>query len=162
MRSTPTEEAAARRSARRMVAESPHKRGGPEAAATMAWSVRVWIVERAFDHMQNRVLESTATIQRQAQAASERLLADQRRQQALQEAQDRMRRQATADADSERTRAYRQEVAERERKERAWADFYKTPAQCDGPYERIDLVDCANRHIREKKAFEAAYAAGKL
>lgn len=51
------------------------------AAATVAWSVRVWMVERAFDHMQKSVLESTAKIQRQAQAASERLLADQRRQQ---------------------------------------------------------------------------------
>lgn len=67
-----------------------------------------------------------------------------------------------ADADSERARAYRQEVAERERKERAWADFYKTTAQCDGAYEKIDLVDCVNRHIRAKKAFEAAYAAANL
>lgn len=132
------------------------------AAATVAWSVRVWMVERAFDHMHRSVRGSTAKMQRQAHATSERLLVDQRWQQALREAQDRLRRQALADADGERARVYRQEVAERERRERAWADFYKTPALCDGPYDKIDLMDCANRHIRAKKAFEAAYAAGRL
>ena len=50
------------------------------AAATVAWSVRVWMVERAFDSLRRSVLESTAKIQRQAQAAPERLLADQRGQ----------------------------------------------------------------------------------
>ena len=48
------------------------------AAATVAWSVRVWVVERAFDSMRRSVLESTAKVQWQAQAAPERLLADQR------------------------------------------------------------------------------------
>ena len=73
--------------------------------AMAAWALRLWMAERAFERMQRTVLESTTKIQLQALAASERLQADPRRQQALREARERMRRHDMADADSERARA---------------------------------------------------------
>jgi hypothetical protein len=65
------------------------------------------------------------------------------------------------DANGERARAHRTELAERERKERAWAQYYQPPPQCDSANRNIDLVDCAIRHIGAKREFEAKYAAGR-
>jgi len=49
-----------------------------------------------------------------------------------------------------------------ERKERAWALFYKKPAACDDSPPKASLVECANHFIRAKREFEQIYAAGKL
>lgn len=48
------------------------------------------------------------------------------------------------------------------RKERAWAKFYKQPAQCDGNPSSETMTECANHYIRAKRRFEESYAAGKL
>ena len=47
------------------------------------------------------------------------------------------------------------------RKERAWSQFYKKPAQCDGNPSNDVMTECANHYIRSKRQFEAAYVAGK-
>lgn len=47
------------------------------------------------------------------------------------------------------------------RKERAWSQFYKEPAQCDGNPSNDVMTECANHYIRSKRQFEQAYAAGK-
>lgn len=51
--------------------------------------------------------------------------------------------------------------AETQKKETAWQKFYRRPAHCDRP-EGPQFVDCANQHIRARRAFDAQYAAGKL
>jgi hypothetical protein len=48
------------------------------------------------------------------------------------------------------------------RRERAWAKYYKKPTQCEGNPNNETMVECANHHIRAKRQFEEAYAAGKL
>lgn len=48
-----------------------------------------------------------------------------------------------------------------ERRERAWASFYKKPADCDDSPPKADIVECANHFIRAKREFEQLYAAGK-
>lgn len=58
--------------------------------------------------------------------------------------------------------AKRAALEEAARKERAWARFYKRPASCDNNPTPEHMVDCANQHIRAKRQFEDAYAAGKL
>ncbi len=47
------------------------------------------------------------------------------------------------------------------RKERAWNQFYKKPAQCDGNPTSDVMTECANHYIRSKRQFEAAYVATK-
>lgn len=47
------------------------------------------------------------------------------------------------------------------RKEAAWQKYYKRSPQCDKP-DGSGFVECANQHIRARRAFEAQYAAGKL
>ena len=48
-----------------------------------------------------------------------------------------------------------------ERKERAWAVFYKPPAACDDSPPKASMVECANHFIRAKREFEQSYSVGK-
>lgn len=129
-------------------------------SAVMA--IRMWIVQKAFADMQREVLSVSERMQRQAHASSQRMLAEQERQREARQVLDQARRQSMADADSARALAHRAQLAERERKEGAWADYYQPPPQCDNANPSIDLVDCANRHIRAKRDFEVKYEAGHI
>lgn len=48
-----------------------------------------------------------------------------------------------------------------ERKDRAWAEFYKKPALCDEYTSRDVMVECANQYIRARSQFEETYGTGK-
>ena len=45
------------------------------------------------------------------------------------------------------------------RKAQAWQAYYKAPASCDDPPTWADQVECGNRYIRAKKAFEKEWQA---
>jgi hypothetical protein len=47
-----------------------------------------------------------------------------------------------------------------ERKEKAWAAYYKKPASCDDNPSKDTMVECANHYIRAKRQFEQDYAGG--
>ena len=47
-----------------------------------------------------------------------------------------------------------------ERKERAWAAYYKKPAPCDDNPSKDAMIECANHYIRAKRQFEQDYAGG--
>jgi len=66
--------------------------------------------------------------------------------------------------EAERLAALAQQAALQaiERKERAWALFYKKPAACDEIPPKASMVECANHFIRAKREFEQLYEAGKL
>jgi hypothetical protein len=48
------------------------------------------------------------------------------------------------------------------RKEQLWARHYRRPAQCEGNPTPQQMIDCANDYIRERRRFDADYAAGRL
>lgn len=80
-------------------------------------------------------------------------------QRAAAEQQSRLEKAAQQRAAEDAKRAAIEEAA---RKERAWLRFYKRPPHCDNNPNQEQLVECANHHIRAKRQFEEAYAAGKL
>ena len=84
-------------------------------------AVRLWIVERAIDRAQRHAVEASSKMQQQIHASTQRTLAEQQKQREARQVLEQANRQSMADADSERARAYRTGIAERERKERAWA-----------------------------------------
>jgi hypothetical protein len=49
-----------------------------------------------------------------------------------------------------------------ERRERAWARYYRKPPHCDDSPTADAMIDCANHYIRSRRQFDEAYAAGKL
>lgn len=53
---------------------------------------------------------------------------------------------------------HRAMLAEADRKERAWAKYYKKPAICSD----AATMECANGFIRAKRMFEEKYARGEL
>jgi hypothetical protein len=117
-------------------------------------------------HAITQALESFGQTMRGINHATEREQAAKQRQGAAEEAaralQDQRDRQALADQQrsAEAARRLAQEAAER--KERAWAKYYKKPPQCDGDPNSETMMACANQFIRAKREFEEAYAAGKL
>jgi hypothetical protein len=78
--------------------------------------------------------------------------AREREQMAALEAEMRQRaREAAQEATAEAAR----------RKERAWERWYQRPAFCSENPTAAQLVECANHHIRARKAFEERYPAGR-
>ena len=49
-----------------------------------------------------------------------------------------------------------------ERRERAWARYYRKPVNCDERPTADTMIECANHYIRSRRQFDEAYAAGKL
>lgn len=68
---------------------------------------------------------------------------------------------AAPDAVEREAEAQRRAQQAADRKERAWASYYKTPAQCDDNPTRATMVECANHFIRARRQFDETYAAGK-
>jgi hypothetical protein len=90
--------------------------------------------------------------------------ARQREAEALQAQQQALidRRAAEMRAFSERQRleaeSNRAAAETNERKARAWAKFYRSPAGCDA----AATVECANDRIRARRVFEAEFAKGRF
>ena len=68
---------------------------------------------------------------------------------------------APQDGQAQAALALRTSQPAAERKERAWAQFYKRPAACDDSPPKASMVECANHFIRAKREFEQSYADGK-
>ncbi len=121
--------------------------------AYQEWRARVAIAEvlRAGNEAMRQVQLQAAQQQREQAARQQARQAQIDRQEALkvqairqrQEADDEARRVALAAAD---------------RKERAWAKFYRKPATCNDSAS----MECANGFIRAKRTFEEKYARGEL
>jgi hypothetical protein len=91
---------------------------------------------------------------------------EQQREQAIREAsrqaelqrQEAMRLQAVAESQRAEEDVRRASAAEADRKERAWAKFYRKPAACNDAVS----MECANAYIRAKRTFEEKFARGEL
>jgi hypothetical protein len=53
-------------------------------------------------------------------------------------------------------------AAEAQRKELAWARFYKRPVECEGNPSADQLIECANHFIRAKRDFDQRWRAGAI
>ena len=121
--------------------------------AYQEWRARVAIAEvlRASNEAMRNIQLELAQQQR-ADVARQRVRQDQLdRQEALKVEQIRLRQQTEEDA-------RRAVIAEADRRERAWAKFYRKPAACNDAAS----MECANGFIRAKKSFEEKYARGEL
>jgi hypothetical protein len=108
-------------------------------------------VARIFQGLTRGVQESSA---RSAEESRQR-----EAQRAAMEQQIRLEKAAQQRAIDDAKRTAIEEAA---RRERAWAKFYKRPPNCDNNPNQETMVECANHHIRAKRQFDEAYAAGKL
>ena len=82
----------------------------------------------------------------------------QAQREAAMQQQERARLQSLADQERLRTEQRLTARADAERKDRAWARFYRKPAVCDD----AATVECANAYIRARRSFEEKYARGEL
>ena len=106
------------------------------------------------------------------QQFSEQVANETRQAQARMQANAELARQHELAIERERTRQkqleidYRQAQVDRQladqeqarEKEQAWSKYYKAPAFCDDTSRPAVMVDCGNRYIRARHAFEAYWA----
>ena len=132
------------------------------AAGLISVVVRAWLIQRAVE----QGIQSLQQINKQAEQAN-RVMLERARSDQVEHACQVQEREAAQRADMA-VRQHAENTArqatfdETNRREAAWAKFYRKPQLCSDNPSTEALVECANEFIRAKRAFEAAYAAGKL
>lgn len=128
----------------------------------LLWIVAVTFVQWRAQASAQETLRLNEEAQRQAQVQAEQIqreaLARQAQLQLEQQRQDELRVRALAEQQRAAEAAQRVEAEAAERKEQAWNRFYRPPPHC----VTAATMDCTNRYIRAKRAFEEKYAKGEL
>jgi hypothetical protein len=117
------------------------------------WRVRVAIEQttRASQDALQRINAENEQAKRDAQAREAMRQANLERQEAA-------RLQVIAQRQRADEAAQRAALEAADRKEKAWAKFYRKPTACNDAV----TLECANANIRAKRAFEDKYARGEL
>lgn len=126
------------------------------------WSAQVAIVEWRARVAAEQIMRASNEAMRQTQlrikqAQREAEEREERRQVAVRQ-QEETKAQVVAERQQAADEARRAAVAAAERKEKAWARFYRKSAHCAD----AATVECANEYIRAKRQFEEKYARGEL
>lgn len=161
-------EANARREGRSpQIARLPSLRPATVAALWIIGACLLLAVGVSLVQWRSRVtLEEVIRLDRDlAQRAESKMQQDQRdeatrqaRRQSQVQRQDANRFKAIAERQRDAEDARLAAVNAIDRKAKAWARFYRTPATCD----EAATLECANGFIRAKRTFEERYARGEL
>jgi len=135
---------------------------GIVAAGLIAFGARLWMAQYAMQQITQQANDMVARQQAIVQTGIERNRAAQAERDRIAAERAEATRQLTAQRQRADAEARQASIDEATRREAAWAKFYRKPAMCDNPPSNEALVECANQHIRAKRAFEAAYSSGKL
>ncbi len=168
---TPEEEESARPvvpvAARARGARDGRMQFGVVIALAVAGLVLVWIVIVTFVQWRSQAaaqetLRLSQEAQRQAQAQIDQMqreaLARQAQLEAEQQRQEEKRAQALVEELRAVEAARRADADAADRREKAWARFYRQPPHC----EIAATMECTNRYIRAKRLFDEKYARGEL
>ena len=132
------------------------------ASLALALIVGVTFVQWRGQAAVHEALRLNLEAQRQAQAQVEQLereaLARKAQLEAEQLRQEEMRVQALVEQQRAADAARRAETEAADRREKAWARFYRPPPHC----ETAATMECTNRYIRAKRQFDDKYAKGEL
>lgn len=124
---------------------------GSVAAAFVVWRFGVWRLEHDTAEVANVIQQRVAEAAESSRQSA--LLAEQR---------EAARRIELAKVQRAQEDAKRRSLEEQDRREMAWARYYKKPAVCEESRGGSWSVDCANDYIRARKRFSELYEAGKL
>jgi multidrug efflux pump subunit AcrA (membrane-fusion protein) len=119
---------------------------------------REWRVRVAIEQMTRASQDALRQINAQNEQAQRDAQAREAMRQANLEKQEAARLRAIAQRQQADEAVKRAALEEADRKEKAWAKFYRKPAACNDAV----TLECANAHIRAKRAFEDKYARGEL
>lgn len=130
--------------------------------AVAVWGVQVAVVEWRARVAAEQIMRAGNEAMRQTQLRLQQVQREvaereERRQAALRQ-QEAIKAQAIAERQQAADEARRAAAAAVERKDKAWARFYRKPAHCADSA----TVECANDYIRAKRSFEEKYARGEL
>ncbi|HEY9065768.1 MAG TPA: hypothetical protein VIO33_12355 [Burkholderiaceae bacterium] len=127
----------------------------------LLWIIAVTFVQWRAQASAQETLRLSEEAQRQAQIQAEQMqreaMARQAQLQLEQQRQDELRVRALTEQQRAAEAAQRAEAEAAERKEQAWNRFYHPPPHC----VTAATMDCTNRFIRARRAFEEKYAKGE-
>lgn len=121
--------------------------------AYLEWRARV-----ALEEVLRAGAEATRKLQLQLEQQRREEVAQQQARQLQLERQEASHAQAIRAQQQAQEDARRAILAEADRKERAWAKFYRRPPSCNDAAS----MECANGYIRAKRSFEEKFARGEL
>lgn len=132
------------------------------AGLVLVWIVIVTFVQWRAQAAAQETLRLSQEAQRQAQVQIEQMqreaLARQAQLEAEQTRQEEKRIQAFTEEQRAADAARRAEADAADRREKAWARFYRPPPHC----ETAATMECTNRYIRAKRLFDEKYAKGEI
>ena len=132
------------------------------AGLVLVWIVGVTFVQWRAQQAAQETLRLNQEAQRQAQAQVEQMereaLTRKAQLEAEQQRQEEKRVKAFAEEQRAAEAARRAEVETADRREKAWARFYRPPPHC----ESSATMECTNRYIRAKRVFDEKWARGEL
>jgi uncharacterized iron-regulated membrane protein len=132
------------------------------AGLVLVWIVGVTFVQWRAQAAAQETLRMTQEAQRQAEAQIDQMqreaLARQAQLEAEQQRQQEKRIQAFTAQQRAADAARRAEADAADRREKAWARFYRPPPHC----ETAATMDCTNRYIRARRQFDEKFAKGEL
>ena len=124
----------------------------------LAGLVAQWRAETVATEMQRASQEAAQRAQAQVEHVRHEAEEQQARRNDELQRQEALRSKAISERQHFENDRKRAVMAETDRKERAWARFYRKSAICDD----AATVECANTYIRAKHSFEEKYARGEL
>jgi uncharacterized iron-regulated membrane protein len=132
------------------------------AALVLVLIVGVTFVQWRSQAAAQETLRLNQEAQRQAQAQIEQMqheaLARQAQLEVEQQRQEERRIQAFNEQQRAADEARRAEAEKADRREKAWARFYRPPPHC----ETAATMECTNRYIRARRVFDEKFAKGEL
>ena len=132
------------------------------AGLVLVWIVGVTFVQWRAQQAAQETLRLNQEAQRQAQAQVEQMereaLTRKAQLEAEQQRQEEKRVKAFAEEQRASEAARRAEAEAGDRREKAWARFYRPPPHC----ETSATMECTNRYIRAKRQFDEKWARGEF
>lgn len=122
--------------------------------AACLYAIRIAYVHFMIDRFNQQIQHSTQQIQASLQAQAERT----RQHQLAIEHERTLHTQMELDAQREQRERQLAAQQEAQRMEAAWDKFYTPAEMCQNPLTQAAIVECGNRHIRERRKFVAMWA----
>lgn len=131
-------------------------------AAILLFAAKLYMAKVAMDAMAASAQVALTTLQKTAEAQSERMRARQAERVAQSEHQKmELQRQKAAQMRAE-SDALAARIQTEQAREAAWNRFYQPSASCLNPPTWEAQVECGNAHIRAKREFEIRWEQGRL
>jgi ABC-type multidrug transport system fused ATPase/permease subunit len=129
-------------------------------AGVIGFVARAWLAQQALREIQRGAVEAAERMKRRQAETLRRMQTEQLKRAEAAERLKEAERQRLASEERAQEMVRKANIDAANAREAAWSRYYVKPKRCENPASNEVLVECANEHIRAKRAFEKKYADG--